>query len=121
MARKRPSPLAKGQVESWACAVVYTVGFVNFLFDRSQKSHVSAPDLCKLFGVSQSNASAKATAIKKALDIGQFEPRFCLPSRMDDNPLVWMIEVNGVVADARMLPRSMQKRAVELGLIPFLP
>ena len=36
LARKRPSPLDTGQAKSWACAIAYTVGSVNFLFDKSQ-------------------------------------------------------------------------------------
>jgi hypothetical protein len=30
LARKRPSPLARGRVETWACGIVYTIGSVNF-------------------------------------------------------------------------------------------
>ena len=36
LCRKRPSPLSSGRVKSWACGVVYALGFVNFLFDKSQ-------------------------------------------------------------------------------------
>jgi len=36
LARKRPSPLARGWTKTWACAVVYAVGQVNFLFDKTQ-------------------------------------------------------------------------------------
>ena len=32
---KRPSPLTSDHAKSWACAIVYTVGSVNFLFDKS--------------------------------------------------------------------------------------
>jgi hypothetical protein len=35
LARKRPSPLMRGQLEIWACAIVYALGTVNFLFDPS--------------------------------------------------------------------------------------
>ncbi len=34
LARKRPSPLVRGDVRIWAAAALYTVGSVNFLFDR---------------------------------------------------------------------------------------
>jgi len=33
LARKRPSPLARGRVDIWACGIVYALGTVNFLFD----------------------------------------------------------------------------------------
>jgi hypothetical protein len=40
---------------------------------------------------------------------------------MDDNPLAWMIQVNGLVADARRLPREIQEEAFRKGLIPYIP
>ncbi len=36
LCRKRLSPLVSGKPESWACGIVYALGQVNFLFDRSQ-------------------------------------------------------------------------------------
>jgi len=35
LARKRPSPLLGGRRVTWAAAVVYALGQVNFLFDSS--------------------------------------------------------------------------------------
>ena len=51
LCRKRPSPLLSGRVSSWACGIVYALGFVNFLFDKTQDPHMSAADLCAAFGV----------------------------------------------------------------------
>ena len=42
LARKRPSPLTTGHANSWACGIAYTVGSVNFLFDKSQTPHLRA-------------------------------------------------------------------------------
>jgi hypothetical protein len=41
LARKRPSPLLSGKSMSWAGAVVYALGQVNFVFDRTQQPHVT--------------------------------------------------------------------------------
>jgi hypothetical protein len=49
------------------------------------------------------------------------DPRWCLPSKLADNPLVWMIQVNGVLVDVRMMPREVQEEAYRIGLIPFVP
>ncbi|MBI5243019.1 MAG: hypothetical protein HY922_04945 [Elusimicrobia bacterium] len=38
-----------------------------------------------------------------------------------DNPLAWMITVDGIVMDARSAPREIQEEAFRLGLIPCLP
>lgn len=121
LCRKRPSPLAHGRVETWACAVVYALGSVNFLFDKTQTPHLSAGELCALFGVSKSTAGAKARVIQDILKIGPFDPQWCLPSKLADNPLVWMISVNGLLIDARHAPREIQEEALRRGLIPSLP
>jgi hypothetical protein len=121
LARKRPSPLLQGQPKSWACGIVLALGRVNFLFDPSQEPHLTVAQFCKLFGVSQSTAFAKATQVEKALKITPLDMRWTLPSKMDDNPLIWLIEVSGVVVDVRMLPREIQEKAYRAGLIPHLP
>jgi hypothetical protein len=42
LGRKRPSPLVRGRVEIWACAVVRVIGWVNFLDDRDTSPHSSS-------------------------------------------------------------------------------
>lgn len=121
LCRKRPSPLLQGRAKTWAGAIIYTLGRVNFLFDKSQQPHLSASELCSLFGASQASASAKSSQIWKLLDLMQLDPRWCLPSKLADNPLAWMIEVNGMLVDARWMPREVQEEAYRLGLIPYLP
>ena len=35
LCRKRPSPLVSGKPETWACAVLYALGQVNYLSDKA--------------------------------------------------------------------------------------
>jgi hypothetical protein len=121
LARKRPSPLLRGHARTWACGIAYTVGSVNFLFDPAQQPHMRGADLCTLFDVSQSAGAAKSREIMRLFDIVPLDPRWTLPSRLAENPLVWMIPVNGMIVDMRMMPRELQEQACELGLIPFVP
>ncbi len=121
LCRKRPSPLERGRLDSWACGIVYALGTVNFLFDKTQEPHMSATELCQKFGVSASNGSAKGKAVREALDMFQLHPDWCLPSLIHDNPLVWILEVNGLAVDVRMMPYEVQKIAYEKGLIPYIP
>lgn len=121
LARKRPSPLLRGTTQTWASGVVYALGNVNFLFDRSQKLHLPARELCALFGVSQSSASARAREIMRVLGMVPMDPAWCLPSRLHDNPLAWMVTINGILVDARTLPRELQEEAWRAGVIPFVP
>jgi hypothetical protein len=106
LARKRPSPLSGGQAKSWACGIVYTLGFVNFLFDKSQTPYMRADELCAWFGVAPSTGGNKAKQIRDMLRITQFDPHWTLPSMIDKNPMVWMISVNSLIVDARKLPRG---------------
>lgn len=121
LCRKRPSPATRGWPESWACGIAYAIGSVNFLFDRTQTPHLAAGELCALFGVSASTGGNKATEIRRLFDMGPFDLAWCLPSKLDDNPLAWMISVNGLIVDARRAPRPIQEEAPRLGLIPYLP
>jgi len=121
LARKRPSPLSRGDLDIWACAIVYTIGRANFLFDKTQTPHLTPDQLCQLFGVSKSTAAAKATGIGSMFGIGPLDPRWCLPSHLADNPVAWLVEVNGFIIDARHAPRELQEELLRRGMIPFLP
>ncbi len=51
----------------------------------------------------------------------QLDPNWTLPSRLDDNPMVWMLQVNGFMLDVRDAPRELQEVAFNKGLIPYIP
>ena len=122
LARKRPSPLLSGKPATWACGVLYALGQVNFLFDKTQEPYMQAKELSALFGISNSTASARGSQIMRMLKIGPLDPRWWRPSQMADNPLVWMVETDsGFIVDARELPRALQEELAEAGLIPFVP
>jgi hypothetical protein len=121
LARKRPSPLVTGQAKSWGCGITHTVGSVNFLFDKSQKPHMRADELCAWFGLSKSTGGNRSTQIKQILKIGLMDPHWTLPSCMEKNTRAWMISINGFIVDARRLPRPLQEEAYRKGLIPYLP
>jgi hypothetical protein len=121
LCRKRPSPVATGKINTWACGIVYSVGRINFLFDKSQLPHMRADSLCQHFGLSAKSGSAKSTTIMELLKSGQADPNWTLPSRMAENPMVWLIQVNGLIIDARYAPQEIQEEAFRLGLIPYLP
>ncbi|MCP4110909.1 MAG: plasmid pRiA4b ORF-3 family protein [Desulfobacteraceae bacterium] len=121
LCRKRPSPLAKGKDKTWACGITHAIGMVNFLYDPSQVPHISAKELYKCFGVSVSTGAAKSKTVRDALKMYQLDPDWCLPSMIDNNPMAWMISVDGFTIDARHAPKDIQKQAYEKGLIPYLP
>src|SRR4051794_40851329 len=121
LARKRPSPLPSGKPETWACGIIRTIGWVNFLDDRSRTPHLKLTAIDKAFGVAESTGQGKSKAIRTMLKIRTSDPQWTLPSRFDENPRAWMIEIKGFVVDARYLKREFQEEAFRKGLIPYIP
>jgi len=114
-------PLEKGRPAGWAGGIVHAIGYVNFLQDPSLSPHMTSAQLAEGFGISQQTMQTKSKIIRDKLDMMQFDPDWCLPSLLDDNPLVWMLEVDGLVIDARSAPLEFQQEAYRLGLIPYIP
>lgn len=121
LCRKRPSPLLSGRARTWAGAILYAVGQANFLFDKSQTPYMKASELAERIGVGNGTISAKAKELRKMLKMQFFSAEWTLPSRMEDNPFIWMVQVNGLPMDARSLPLEAQILCYEKGLIPYIP
>jgi hypothetical protein len=85
------------------------------------KPYLKLPFIDKAFGVAESTGQGKSKLIRKMFKIRNFDPKWTLPSRMDDNPVVWMLNVNGLLMDIRSAPREAQEIAYEKGLIPYIP
>ena len=121
LARKHPSPLLGGKPETWACGIIRTIGWVNFLDDSSNKPHMKLTAIDKAFGVAESTGQGKSKTIRTMLKIRQFDHHWTLPSRMDDSLMIWMKEVNGFFMDIRRCTREVQEIAFQKGLIPYIP
>lgn len=121
LGRKRPSPLVSGKPNTWASGIVRTIGWVNFLDDPSQKPHMKLTAIDNAFGVGESTGKSKSMLIRKTLKIGPMDPEWSLRGQMDENPMVWMIQVDGFVVDVRSLTREIQEEALRQGLIPYIP
>ena len=80
LCRKRPSPLTSGQPRTWAGGIVYVLGRINFLGDRSFPPYLTTADLCAAFGVGESTLHAKARVIENTLKTRIFDPQWTLPT-----------------------------------------
>jgi len=121
LCRKRPSPLARGKATTWACGIIHALGMVNFLFDSSQPPHIAASQIWGAFDLSSSTMQAKSKQIRDLLGMHPMDPDWSTPSMVDKNPLIWMLEVNGLIIDVRHAPREIQEIAYHKGLIPYIP
>jgi hypothetical protein len=120
LSRKRPSPLLRGDLRIWAAATIYTVGSVNFLFDRSQALHLTGDDLSDLTGVPKSTMANKAKQIRGLLGLGRLDLEFCRHTLIERHPSAWYVQLDGLIVDARMLPATLQDECRRRGLIPDL-
>jgi hypothetical protein len=118
LARKRPSPLTRGRPKIWAAGVIYAIGSLNFLFDRAQHPHMNGDELADSLDVAKSTMANKAALIRRILDLRWFEPELMRREMLEHHPVAWLIEVNGLVVDARWLPPEIQDEARRRGLIP---
>ena len=121
LGRKRPCPLTRGDLGIWAAGVVYVVGQLNFVFDPAQTPHASADQLSGWLGVKKTTMANKARLIRDTLRLRDFDSEFMRRDLVEASPLVWLLEVDGLVVDIRRAPVQFQVRAFELGLIPFVP
>jgi len=113
--------ITQGRPKSWASGIIHALGWVNFLHDPDTEPYMISAALAKGFGVSKGTMTTKSKIIRDVLDIVPMDPRWCIPDMLGDNPLIWMVEVNGFVMDMRTAPRKFQEAAYAKGLIPFVP
>lgn len=87
LGRKRTKPLATGRLEIWAAAVVYTIGAMNFLFDKSFEPYVPSSDINVYFGTSSSTVAQKSRAIRDMLKLSQYwDKDFSTKHSQENNP-----------------------------------
>jgi hypothetical protein len=121
LSRKRLSPLLRGSPNAWASGIVRAIGGVNFLHDKSQTPTMRAADIDHHFGISPSSGASRLAAIRTLLKMQPMDPNWTLPSRLHDNPVLWIIQLDGFLGDVRHAPRSVQELAFTKGLIPYIP
>jgi hypothetical protein len=95
MARKRAVPFLSGRVEIWAAAIVYALGSINFLFDKSFLPHASPDMICDYFEVSKRTAAQKAKLIRDMFKLEYFDAEFSTEHMAKNNPLSRLHLVNG--------------------------
>lgn len=95
LGRKRNKPLLTGRTEIWAAAVVYTVGTMNFLFDKSFEPYVSSADINEYLGTSSSTVAQKARTIRQLLKLSQYWDKDFSTSRMQaNNPMNMLMDLS---------------------------
>jgi hypothetical protein len=116
MKRKRPAPFLRGRANTWAAAIIYALGQINFLFDKSFEPYVAAGDIPLLFGVSQSTVGTKAKQIRDTFGLGHWHPEFSTQRMLDHNPYSGKVMIDGFIVPISMLDPELQEELRRLGI-----
>jgi hypothetical protein len=114
-------PLTSGKAAGWAAGIIGVIGFANFFGDPSHPFHMTTEEIARNVGVSPATLHNKSKAVRDALEIGRFDPRFSTAAMTDQSPFTWILLVNGLPMDIRTAPRGAQEEAFRCGLIPYIP
>ncbi len=100
MARKRKVPFITGRIEIWAAAIIYALGQINFLFDKSFEPYVSPRDICNHFSTNQSTVSQKAKYIRDMFKMQYWDEEFSTNMVKEKNPFANLVMLgNGLIVD----------------------
>ena len=109
MSRKRNIPFLSGRPDIWAAAIVYAIGSINFLFDKSFKPYATAEDICRYFGTTKSTTSQKAKVIRDMFGLNFWDKEFSTAHMKETDPFSDMVMVNGLIVDKRFLSPEIQE------------
>jgi hypothetical protein len=109
MSRKRVVPFLSGRMEIWAAAVVYALGSINFLFDKSFAPYATGEDICNFFGTSKSTIAQKSKVIRDMFKMGYYDRDFSTKHMKENSPFSNLVMINGLIVDKRHLPPEVQE------------
>jgi len=103
LSRKREVPFLSGKLEIWAAAVIYAIGQINFLFDKSFTPYVSPDDICNFFKTTKSSTSQKAKIIRDLFKLNYYDKEFSIKKLLDSSPFNNYMMVDGLVVSRTMI------------------
>ena len=113
MSRKRYVPFFSGRKETWAAAIVYSIGQINFLFDSSFKPFIEGAEICSHFNVSRSTVTNKAKQIRDMFKMGYFNDEFSTERSIESNPMKnYVMLKNGLIVTTDQLKDIILDQAI---------
>ncbi len=110
LGRKREVPFKRGNIEIWAAAVVYAIGSINFLFDKSAELYITTEQLNEYFQTKNSTVSNKARQIKDMFNLWHYNPEFSTQRMIENNPFNNMVMVDGFIVPLDSIPKEFQEQ-----------
>ena len=121
LCRKRPSPLNGAKALAWASGIIHTIGTINYLFFPSSEDYLEVKQVCEWFNISKNTVGKYSRQIRYIMKINTMDVNWTLPSRLEDNPTAWLIEIDGIIIDVRNCETWVQEEAFRRGFIPYIP
>lgn len=109
MGRKHNVPFERGKLEIWAAAAVYTIGSINFLFDKSSEPYISADGISDYFDTKNTTVSNKARQIREMFRLTIFDDEFVTDQMDANNPFKDLVMVDGFIVKLSSLPPEIQE------------
>lgn len=108
--RKKGSPLGRGDLCVWAASVVYTVGSINFLFDKSFEPYIKSNEIHDYFGTKSSTVSAKSRLIRGLLNVSPvFDTEYTTAYMQYNNPFNQIFMMDDFFVSVDSLPDELQQ------------
>ena len=108
MGRKRDVPFQRGKIEIWAAAVVYAIGSINFLFDKSFEPYMTAGEISDYFGTKSTTVSSKAKQIKDMFDLWYFNTEFSTQHMNSTSLFNDLVMMDGFIVPISSIPAELQ-------------
>jgi hypothetical protein len=97
-----PAIFNRGKTEIWSAAIVWAVGSINFLGDKSFAPYASLSDVCSYFNANTSTVGQKATKIRELLNMHYFNPEFQTSNSLSDLLNSLVMTPDGFIVPADM-------------------
>jgi tetratricopeptide (TPR) repeat protein len=121
MGRKHDVPFKRGKIEIWASAVIYAIGQINFLFDKSFEPYVTPDEICDYFNTKKSTVSDKAKKIREMFNMGHYDKEFSTNHMNDSNPMKDMVMTEeGLIVPKSMLYEDDEDDDLDINILEIL-
>ncbi len=93
----------RGKENIWAAAIVWAIGSVNFLGDKSFDPSASLSDVCNYFKVKTSTVGQKASRIREWFDMDYFNDYY----QREDSQISGLLKSLVMIEDGFIVPRDL--------------
>lgn len=111
MARKRDVPFLYGRIEIWAAAVVYAVGTLNLLFDKTFEPYLAPDDICTYFSTNLRTTYEKSKRIRDMFKMKYMDAEFSTQYIIEKNPRAHLMIGEEYAPIIKRLIKNFQKAA----------